>query len=143
MDNEQEIAVVREIVAGGVIVEMIPNGSCDSCAAHGICGSGNKDVRHHIITELPLAIGDHVEVYIEPGIRILSSFLVFIFPIIDMVIFYVVAKIVFHLAELPAIGISMLGLLFSGIIIKLVDKKTANRLRFQIVGKVQHESNPE
>jgi len=136
MDNHEDIAVVRKIEENIVQVEIERTGSCEGCAVSGICNSNNKIILHKIKTDLKLKIGDKVQVNIAPSLRVFSSFVVFIIPIITMVSFYLISKYLFKLNEDLSIIISLLGLLLSGLFIYLIDKKFANKLSFKITKKL-------
>lgn len=136
MDNHEDIAVVRKIEENIVQVEIERTGSCEGCAVSGICNSNNKIILHKIKTDLKLKIGDKVQVNIAPSLRVFSSFVVFIIPIITMLSFYLISKYLFKLNEDLSIIISLLGLLLSGLFIYLIDKKFANKLSFKITKKL-------
>jgi len=136
MDNHEDIAIVRKIEENFVHVEVERSGSCDGCAVSGICNSNERIILHKIKTELKLTIGDKVKVDIAPSLRIFSSFIVFIFPIITMLLFYVISKYVLIFSEDLSIVISLFGLLLSGLFIYLIDKKFENRLSFKIIKKL-------
>jgi positive regulator of sigma E activity len=136
MDNHEDIAIVREIKDNIVQVEVERTGSCDGCAVSGICNSNEKTILHTIKTDQQLVLGDRVKVDIAPSLRVLSSFIVFIFPIIVMISFYLISKFLFNFNEDPSIVISMFGLLLSGLFIFLIDKRFANKLSFKIIKKL-------
>lgn len=136
MDNHEDIAIVRKIEENIVQVEIERTGSCEGCAVSGICNSNNKIILHKIKTDLKLKIGDKVQVNIAPSLRIFSSFVVFIIPIITMLSFYLISKYLFKLSEDLSIVFSLLGLLLSGLFIYFIDKKFANKLSFKITKKL-------
>lgn len=136
MENHEDIAVVKKIENDYVYVEVERTGSCEGCAVSGICNSNDKLILHKIKTDLQLKINDRVQVDIAPSLRVLSSFIVFIFPILTMLAFYLLSKFVFSFGEDASIIISLFGLLLSGLVIYLVDKKFENKLSFKILNKV-------
>lgn len=136
MENHEDIAVVRKIENNYVYVEVERAGSCEGCAVSLICNSNDKTIIHRIKTDLKLNINDKVKVDIAPSLRILSSFTVFIFPILTMLVFYLLSKYLFILNEDLSIVISLFGLLLSGLVIYLIDKKFENKLNFKIVTKL-------
>jgi len=69
-------------------------------------------------------------------LRIFSSFVVFIFPILLMLSFYLISKYLFILNEDLSIVISLFGLLISGLFIYLIDKKFENKLSFKVTKKL-------
>ena len=136
MDNHEDIAVVRKIEGYFVHLEVERTGSCDGCAVSGICNTSVKTILHKIKTDLKLVIGDRVHVNIAPSLRVFSSFVVFIIPILTMLSFYLTSKYLFALNEDLSIVISMFGLLLSGLFIYIIDKIFANKLSFKITKKL-------
>lgn len=136
MDNHEDIAVVRKTEGNFVYVEVESTGSCEGCAVSGICNANDKTILHKIKTDLNLIIGDRIQVNIAPSLRIFSSFVVFIIPILTMLSFYLISKYLFTFSEDISIVISMFGLLLSGIFIYVIDKIFANKLSFKITKKL-------
>ena len=135
-ENITDVAVVKQVDGDKVVLEIEQTDSCNSCAMHGICHAGDKRIVHKVKSDLTLQTGDKVKIFLEPGLRVLSSFLIFIFPILIMVVFYLVSRLIFSASENTAILLSILSLLFSGFAIYRLDKKMANRLKFKIVEKL-------
>ena len=136
MDNHEDIAVVRKSEGNFVQVEVERTGSCEACAVSGICNANDKTILHKIKTDLKLKIGDKVQVNIAPSLRVFSSFVVFIIPILTMLSFYLISKYLFTFSEDLSIVISMFGLLLSGLFIYIIDKIFANKLSFKITKKL-------
>lgn len=136
MDNHEDIAVVIKTEGNFVYVEVERTGSCEGCAVSVICNANDKTILHKIKTDLKLIIGDRVQVNIAPSLRIFSSFVVFIIPILTMLSFYLISKYLFILNEDLSIVISMFGLLLSGLFIYIIDKIFANKLSFKITKKL-------
>src|SRR6056297_3504819 len=134
-ENIADVAVVKQIDGDNVVLEIEQTDSCNACAMHGICHAGDKKVIHKVKSDLQLAVGDRVKIFLEPGLRILSSFLIFIFPILIMVLFYLGSKLIFSLSENNAILVSIISLLLSGFAIYRLDKTMAKRIKFKIVEK--------
>jgi positive regulator of sigma E activity len=141
MEHEIEVqedrAKVIEVFADGVLIEIQKSGSCKTCAISGVCGGPNRSFTHRIKTDLPLEKGDIIEISISSGVKLLSSFIVFILPIFFMILFYFLAKFLFELSENFAILLSFSSLLLSGVAIYLLDKKFARKIHFEIIGKVK------
>jgi positive regulator of sigma E activity len=137
IEELEDIAVVRAVQGTTVTVEMMKTGACDSCAMSGVCVGHDKTVQHTIQTDRQLAVGDTVRVSVSPGMRIFSSVIIFLFPILCMILFYLVSRYVVHTSENLAILLSFVGLLLSGLVVYGVDKKCASRIRIEIVEKVQ------
>ncbi|MDP8269383.1 MAG: SoxR reducing system RseC family protein [Candidatus Tenebribacter davisii] len=132
----EDIAIVRKVEDNLVYVEIERSGSCEGCAVHGICNLNDKTIIHKIKTDRDLKVGDRIEIHIKPSLKIFSSFVVFIVPVLFMLCFYVMGKFLFKLSEDLSIVVSMLGLLLSGLIIYLIDKLYANKLNFKIIKKI-------
>ena len=135
-NNPEDLAVIIEVQNGFIIAEMQKSESCKSCSMSGMCMGTKNSVTHKIQTEKQFKIGDVIEVSISAGYKIFSSFLIFVFPIIMMIIFYLISSSVFHFTENISILISFSGLFFSGVIIYFVDKILGKKLNVDIVGKV-------
>jgi len=133
MENQIETAVVNEIIGNHIFVEMEQSDSCESCTMGGVCHTNGKSITHKIKADLKVKIGDKLQVEVSPKLRILSSFIIFIFPIITMIIFYLTAKFGLNFKEDFAIVISLFGLLFSGLVIYFIDKKYADKLELKII----------
>lgn len=136
IEEIEDVAIVREVIGDMVTVEMMKTGACDKCAMSGVCVGHDKTVQHTIQTNRPLKVGDKVRVMVSPGMRIFSSLVIFLFPILSMILFYLVSRYLVHSSENIAILLSFAGLLLSGVVIYAVDKKCANRIRIDIVEKV-------
>ena len=132
MDNHEDIAIVRKIEGNFIHAEVERTDSCEGCAVSGICNANDKIILHKIKTDLKLEINDRVQVNIAPSLRVFSSFVVFIIPILTMLSFYLISKYLFALNEDLSIVISMFGLLLSGLFIYIIDKIFANKLSFKI-----------
>jgi len=135
METQEDIAVVKSVDDKTVTIQIKKTDSCKSCSMKGVCGTSSKPIEHKIKTDLELKVGDRVKVYLSPGVKILSSFIIFVFPILLMILFYFLGKILLN-SENLAILISIIGLLFSGIIIYFIDKKYAKKIHFEIVEKI-------
>ena len=139
-ESRGERATVIEVKNGEVLIEIEQGGSCDSCAIHGVCSGQNRSFQHRIKTDMKLEKGDIIEVEISSGVKLLSSFLVFIMPVLFMILFYFVARYAVKLPENFAILASFCGLLISGLVIYFADKRFAVKVHFEVTGKVNHEN---
>jgi len=135
MDNET--GLVKEVHDDQVLVEVKRKGSCKNCSVNMLCmANANKATFLIDKPSYELSCGDEVLLEISPADRIFSSLIIFIFPILTMILFYFVVRYLFGLSENIAIFSSILGLLFSGICIKIIDKKTADKISIKITGKI-------
>lgn len=135
----EDIATVKATDNNCIYVELENHDSCNSCAISGMCNANKKDKRIKIPTEDKYLIGDKIKIRIEPKLRILSSLILFLFPILSMIIFYLIGSLLLSLNEDLSIIVSLVGLLLSGIIIYLIDKKLAAKLNFKIIEKINKE----
>jgi positive regulator of sigma E activity len=135
--NIEDVAIVREVGDGFVKVEMVQSGSCSSCGLSGFCHGQDKTITHKIKTESNYEIGSLVKVEISPSLRVKSSLLVFLFPILAMILFFSLAKYGLNLSEPISILISFVGFGISGVIIYFVDKKMADKIGFEIVERIE------
>ena len=133
---EDEIAIVKEVFSDEVLVQIERKGACRSCSMNMLCMGRENKAEFRLKKELELQPGDRVKLLITPESRLISSFLIFIFPIIMMLIFFLTARYLIKLTETLSIFISLLGLLISAFIIKYVDKKCAGKIRVEIAEKV-------
>lgn len=138
MDIIEDIAVVEEVSAGKVKVSLPQTDSCKSCAVHGFCHATEAE-GHWVETDLPLQQGDKVKMFIAPGLRIASSFIIFLLPVIMMLVFYLVSKYLISLSENLCILISILSLGVSGFLIWQLDKIWGKKVKYEIVGKYEEE----
>ena len=136
MEIIEDIAVVQEVRVGKVQVKLPESVSCDTCAIKGFCHPNDKLKCHWIDTDLSFKVGDKVRIFISPAIRIVSSFIVFLFPIILMLIFYLMIKYLFSASENLAILGSILSLGISGLLIFFLDKKWGKKIKFEIIEKL-------
>jgi len=133
VENLEDIAVVKEIGTGFVLVEMMRTGACDTCAMTGLCHGHDKTVSHRIVTDNEYDIGDKVKINISANLRVASSLFIFLFPVLMMILFYSLSRYLFEITDGISILISFAGLIISGFTIYLVDKKVAKKLNFEII----------
>ncbi len=135
--NSSDSAIIKEVKNGKYLIEILRNGSCKSCGLNGVCaGESAPSITQWVDSPLKLETGTMVQVSIAPTTKLLSSFLIFIFPIILMIIFYAIAKFGFHLIENTSVLISLTSLLLSGFLIHLFDKTFGKKVKFIIEGKL-------
>jgi len=137
VQQEEEIAIVKEVGDDDVLVQMERKGACRSCSLNMLCMGNSSKAEFRLKSELTLKPGDRVKLNITPESRIISSFLIFIFPILMMVLFFVMARYLFGIGETVSILISLIGLLLSGIIIKIFDRMSSEKISVEIVEKVE------
>ena len=139
MDIIEDIAIVQEINNGKVLVKLPGSENCSGCAVHGICQAGDNIASHWIKTDMNLQLGDKVKIFIAPALRIVSSFIIFLMPVLMMLFVYLAIKYLAGGSENISIVGSILSLGLSGVIIWLIDKKWSGKLRYEIVEKLYEE----
>lgn len=139
MELIEDVAQVVEVSTGRVKVNMLKPENCEGCAAHGFCTAGDKTSELWISTDLLLNVGDHVRVFISPALRVVSSIIIFLLPVILMLVFYLLAKYLFHTSENLSILISVLSLGVSGLIIWQLDRKWGKQVHYEIIEKISEE----
>jgi len=135
---ERDTAVVKDIIGDDVFVEVSRKGSCKNCSVNMLCMKNANKVELKVKKpSFSISQGDEVFIEISPADRIFSSLIIFIFPIVVMVIFYFLIRLLLGFSEDVAIFGSLFSLVLSGIIIKIVDKKATDRIIVKITGKVR------
>lgn len=132
----EDIALVIEVNSDSALVELEKKDTCKSCSASMFCMGSGSAKRFSVKTTQALKPGDRVKLNITSGTRLFSSFVVFILPVILMIIFYVGGKYLFTLSEDWSVFSAIIGLLFSGFIIILVDRKLGGKLKIEVVEKL-------
>ena len=133
MEYVEDRAKIISVNKNKVTFEMINNGSCKSCGMQGICGTKNNPILHTTYSDLDLKKDDIVKVHLSSGVKILSAFILFLFPILSMILFYALAKYAFLWKEDFAILFSVFGLILSGVFIFIFDKKFSKKVHFEII----------
>lgn len=133
---EDETAVIKEVFDGEVLIQVERKGACRNCSMNMLCMGNENRVEFRIKTNLSLQPGDKVKLHIKPESRLISSFVIFIFPVLMMLFFFSLSRYLFRLPESHSILVSLAGLLISGFVIKYVDKKTADKVSVEIIEKV-------
>jgi len=77
-------------------------------------------------------IGERVELMISPTVRVWSSLLVFITPIVFLILFYVLAVYMFGLNEGWAVFLSIFGSGLGFVLLKGVDERYGKRFLIRI-----------
>lgn len=130
----QDRGLVTAVGSGIASVEVLRGEGCNSCGLHGICFSKNTPAVFQIHTELPLQVGDKVELYISAEGRVLASLLIFGLPVLFLVLGFLIANQ--FMAELPSIILAFLAMTLSFFIIKLFDRRWEQRFQIEIVRKL-------
>ncbi len=135
-EHTEDIGTVTSVQGRNITVEICKSGGCKTCSMHGICGSNNTPIILHFETGDDYKIGDQVIVSVSSGVRILSSLIVFILPLIALLGFFLLGRN--FTSELGAIIIGFTGMLAAFIAIRLIDRKIAKHINFQLEGKYEN-----
>lgn len=139
--DSTQIGVVTKYENGVATVQMDVQGGCASCGMHGVCGTHDNCVEHKIHTDIELQIGDRVIIYIDPSKRIYSALLLFIFPIVNLVIFYYIASMFVN--ETYSIIFGFVGLVVAFIINRVIDRLWGKKITYVIASKYDEDANNE
>ncbi len=131
-----EIGYVTEVGKDYIIVEQTPASTCKSCSMHGFCGAGAEHPKNKIMTKDKYEVGEKIRVRLSPSKRIIDSLIIFILPILMMIIFYALGKFAFHFTEDLSIVSSIVGLVVSAGIIKIIDVKIGDDFKLEILEKL-------
>jgi positive regulator of sigma E activity len=131
-----EIGYVTEIGNGYIIIEQTPAATCKSCSMHGFCGAGAEHPKNKIFTKEKFEIGEKIRVRLSPSKRIIDSLIIFILPIMMMIIFYALGKFAFHFNEDLSIISSIVGLIASAGVIKIIDVKIGDDFKLEILERL-------
>lgn len=147
MDSKQEerdSGLIVETSGEEVLVEVQRKGSCKNCSVNMLCMGNSEKVSFKVKKpDFAVSSGDLVYLEIAPTDRLFSSFVLFIFPILAMLLFYFLIRHALGLSEDFAIFGSLLGLLLSGIVIKLIDNLAAKRVMVKITALKRRKGETE
>ncbi len=119
MEDNHEYGVVKSRQGDFYTLELGNTSGCHGCLLAGVCGVQNKVVQ--VRSELELDIGEKVDVEVKASDRILSSFVVFVLPIMLMVLFYFLGGLFLDVESGQTI-FSFLGLGLGALLIRFIDK---------------------
>ena len=131
-----EIGYIVEVGKDYIIVEQTPASVCKSCSMHGFCGAGAEHPKNKIMTKDKYEVGEKIRVRLAPNKRIIDSLIIFILPIVMMIIFYALGKFAFHFSEDLSIISSIIGLIASAGVIKILDVKIGDDFKLEILEKL-------
>jgi len=121
----EETAIV-DIKDGKLLLESQRQSTCQSCSVKSGCGTstiakvvGNRSAQFVVNKTLDVQVGEQVIVAIEENALVQGSLLIYLLPIIIMLIFGIVAELMFA-TELLTILSAVLGLLASIVVVRTV-----------------------
>jgi positive regulator of sigma E activity len=137
MTNEapEDIGTVSSVDGTRIKVEINKSGGCKSCGMRGLCGNTMTPIVLFFETDGSYKTGDRVKVSVSSRIRILSSLLIFAFPLIALFGFYLIFRnfAAESMAALAGFG----GLVAAFLIVKLIDKRIGKHINFVLEGKCE------
>lgn len=136
----EELALVKNIQGNRVIVEVLRQG-CQGCEISGACGTGSlgrlfgfRPKPISIPNELFLKKGDKVIIGLPEKSYVLSSFLIYLFPLLSMFLFSIIVDVLFGSVDglnvLAALAGLIIGLLISA---KLSKYAFVNAIQPQVI----------
>jgi len=134
MEDIQDQGIVTAVAGSLVTVEIQRGGGCKSCSMRGFCFSKSTPAVFHLESDLPLQIGDTVELDISPTGRVLASVLIFGIPVLALFAGYILAQI--WLRELPSILMAFLAMAGSFVLIRYCDQRIGQKMEIRIARKV-------
>ncbi len=131
-DTPTDVGTVVDIQNGLAIVEYSRSDACDTCKLKAFCFQKGGDVTKFTMkNNLNVKKGDIIQFEISPQMRILSSFLVFILPIIFMIGSYFLCKSAIGLSENISIVVSLISIAVAFIFVKFIDGQIKKKAMIQ------------
>lgn len=123
MNDENDYGKVVRISGNIACVEVEKKAQCNGCKLASLCfRQGKEKTSFEVKNTLGAREGDLVELHIEPQMRVLSAFLVYILPILAMILAYLVSSLLIGLSENWSILISLIAVPLCYLLIKAIDK---------------------
>lgn len=120
-----DTGIIEKIVdKNNVLVRVLTKGECSSCASKEGCGISLIADKSNLIEAKyneEIKIGDKVYIILNSRNRIISSLLLFVFPIISLIIFYLIGNYLFK-NEILSILSSLAGLVLAFFILYFLTK---------------------
>ncbi|MCB5249952.1 MAG: SoxR reducing system RseC family protein [Candidatus Cloacimonadales bacterium] len=129
-----EVGVVVQVNQDTIWIERTTLDGCKSCSMSGVCGSSNQ-AQLEFPNNDNYQLGDLVDIHIASSTRLLSSFIVFILPILIFISTFSLSFYVFHYSEPLSIGLSFLSLIIAFGAILVFDRLLAKKNVIRIVKK--------
>ena len=120
-----DTGIVVNIQDDFAFVEVEKGEICNTCKLRYLCpqaGGVDEITTFKIKNILNAKKGDKISFVIEPKIRILSSFLVYVIPITLLISSYCISKHCLHLSENLSILIAILSVVLCFFILKFIDR---------------------
>jgi len=131
-DTPTDIGTVVDIREGNAVVEFSKSDACTTCKLKTFCFFQEGDITSLSMTNtLSAKVGDIVQFEILPQARILGSFLVFIVPILFLINTYFLCRSGIGLSENLSILLSLLSVVLSFLLVKIIDLIVRKRALIQ------------
>ncbi len=131
-DTPADVGTVVDIQKGLAVVEYSRSDACNTCKLKAFCFQKGGDITKLTMKNiLNVKKGDKVQFEISPQMRMLSSFLVFILPVIFMIGSYFLCKSAINLSEKVSIIISLISIVVAFIIVKIIDGQIKKKAMIQ------------
>jgi len=124
MENYDSGIIEKILDKNNALVKVLTKGECSSCASKEGCGISLIADKNNLIEvkyNEEIKVGDKVYIMIDSGNRIISSLLLFVFPIISLIIFYLIGNYLFK-KEVLSILSSFIGLIISFLALYILTK---------------------
>ena len=134
--SENDVGIVTAVNGNRITVEISKGGGCKSCSMKSLCGTDNKSIILHFDSTERYKIGDKVNVSVTSGVKIISSVIIFVFPLLALFGFFLIGRN--FTTELYSILIGFGGLILAFGIVRIIDKYIGKKINFRLGGK--HEN---
>ncbi len=131
-DTPTDVGIVVDIQEGNAVIEFSKSEACTSCKLKPFCFQKSGDITKLTMrNELEAKIGDKIQFEILPSARILSSFLVFILPVLIMIGTYFLCKSAAGLSENLSILCSVGSIVIAFLLVKIIDNHIKKKAMIQ------------
>ncbi|MDD4310581.1 MAG: SoxR reducing system RseC family protein [Candidatus Cloacimonetes bacterium] len=133
-EHIEDSGIVTAVNGNQVKVEIVRGGGCKSCTMRGFCFSKNTPSEFDLTSNLPLQVGDKVQLNISAGGRIMASLLLFGMPLVFLFGGFLIAAV--WLVELGSIAVAFAAMAASFLLLSSLDKKLGKKLNISIERKL-------
>ena len=106
---------------------------CDCCRYSSVCGKGQESIVLENEQQLPLNVGDEVEIGIEEKKTVLAALIMFLFP---GIIFLAILLLLKSWSQVGSFFIAIFGICIYYLIVKIVLRKKAKYFNVKILRKL-------
>lgn len=134
--NEEtpDSGIVTAVSGNQISVEVQRGGGCKSCAMRGMCLSQSTPAVFHLSSEIPLEVGDKVQLEFSPNGRVLASLLIFGLPVAFLFIGFIIASLWF--TELISIILAFMAMALSFLLLRFCDRNLGSKISVEIARKL-------